>query len=256
MGSPRPARVQAARSFQGSDSERGAMNGEWARGRRATAEGRIARAGRSRVVLATVLARWFLIFLLFVALGGRAWADYIPQDGDIVFQVSQSSQSAAIQAATQSPYSHMGIVSVRDGVPFVLEAVQPVKLTPLGQWIARGERRHFVVKRLKNAAAVLTPETLRQMWAVAETFAGKDYDLQFGWSDDRIYCSELVWKIYQRGAGVEIGALATLGTFDLSAPAVRAKLAERYGTKIPLEEIVISPAAIFEARELETVFEQ
>ncbi|MBE0565712.1 MAG: YiiX family permuted papain-like enzyme [Krumholzibacteria bacterium] len=170
---------------------------------------------------------------------------YEPANGDIVFQTSRSGQSAAIQAATKSRYSHMGVVYVRDGRPVVFEAVEPVRATPLDQWIARGEGGHFVVKRLANAAEVLTPAALARMQAVGEGFAGRPYDLYFEWTDDRIYCSELVWKIYERGLGVEIGALQSLGDFDLSSPPVREKLRERWAGGPPLDEKVISPAAMF-----------
>lgn len=179
---------------------------------------------------------------------------YQPRNGDIVFQTSRSSQSLAIQLATQSPYSHMGIVYVRDGEPFVFEAVQPVKLTPLHAWIERGEREHFVAKRLRTDS-LLTPEVLRSMAAVGEQFAGKDYDLYFEWSDDRIYCSELVWKVFERGAGIRIGGQQTIADFDLSHPAVAAKVKERYGERIPLDEVVVSPVAIFNAANLLTVYE-
>jgi hypothetical protein len=59
------------------------------------------------------------------------------QDGDIIFHESRSSQSAAIQLATKSRYSHMCLLYQNDGYWFVFEAVQPVKLTPLATWIAR-----------------------------------------------------------------------------------------------------------------------
>ena len=180
---------------------------------------------------------------------------YEPRNGDIVFQTSRSSQSLAIQLATQSPYSHMGIVYVRDGEPLVFEAVQPVKLTPLRAWIERGEREHFVAKRLRDADSLLTPEVLRSMAAVGEQLAGKDYDLYFEWSDDRIYCSELVWKVFERGAGIRIGEQQTIADFDLSHPAVAAKVKERYGDRIPLDEVVVSPVAIFNAANLLTVYE-
>jgi hypothetical protein len=55
----------------------------------------------------------------------------------------------------------------------------------------------------------------------------------------------LVYKIYKLGAGIEVGKLQKLSEFDLSNPIVKAKLVERYGTKIPLDEPVISPGAIF-----------
>jgi len=190
-----------------------------------------------------------------VLVGCGASSGYEPRNGDIVFQTSRSSQSLAIQLATKSPYSHMGIVYVRDGRPFVFEAVQPVKLTPLEEWIARGERAHFVAKRLRDAGSVLTAEALQAMRAVGERFAGKDYDLYFEWSDDRIYCSELVWKVFDEGAGIEIGERQTIADFDLTHPAVRAKLEERFGDRIPRDEVVVSPAAMFDAPELTTVYE-
>jgi uncharacterized protein YycO len=79
----------------------------------------------------------------------------------------------------------------------------------------------------------------------AKKLVGKNYDLTFEWNDDRIYCSELVYKIYERGAGVSIGTLQKLQDFNLNSPLVRAKLNERYGKHIPLNETVISPGAIF-----------
>jgi hypothetical protein len=79
--------------------------------------------------------------------------------------------------------------------------------------------------------------------------------LYFEWSDDRIYCSELVWKVFERGAGIRLGAQQTIEDFDLSHPTVQEKLKERYGDQIPLNEVVVSPVAIFDAAELVNVYE-
>jgi len=175
-------------------------------------------------------------------------------DGDLIFQTSLSAQSKAIQVATKSKYSHCGIIYKSGEQFFVFEAVQPVKLTPLDKWIARGEGGRCVVKRLKNRAVVLTPDALKRMKTVGNGFKGKSYDLYFEWSDDRIYCSELIWKMYKRGAGIEIGKPEKLRDFDLSNKAVQQKLKERYGNKIPMEEQVISPASIYESNLLTTVW--
>lgn len=174
-------------------------------------------------------------------------------DGDIAFQTSRSSQSLAIQRATRSPWSHMGIVFHRAGRPFVIEAVDPVRATPLAVWIARGEGSRVVVKRLRDASTALTPEALRSLRREAERFLGRRYDLVFAWSDDRIYCSELVWKAYDRALGRRIGRLQRLRDFDLEEPTVKRKLRERYGTSVPLDEPVISPGEMFVSEELVTV---
>lgn len=172
------------------------------------------------------------------------------QNGDIIFQTSRSSQSKAIQIATNSEYSHMGIIYENNGAYFVYEAIEPVKMTPLTTWINRGENSHYVIKRLKNAAEILTPATLAKMKQIGDKLKGKSYDLYFEWSDDKIYCSELVWKIYKDATGIEIGALETLAAMDLSHPTVQAKIKERYGNTIPMDEKVITPAAMFHSDKL------
>ncbi|PUV24821.1 MULTISPECIES: YiiX family permuted papain-like enzyme [Sphingobacterium] len=175
------------------------------------------------------------------------------KDGDMIFQSSISPQCKAVQLATHSPYSHCGLIFHEQGKPYVLEAVQPVTVTSLTDWIARGKNEHYVIKRLKEADKVLSAEVLAKMKGIGEGFLGKNYDATFEWSDNRIYCSELIWKIYQRGAGIEVGKLEKLKDFDLSSAEVKSKLKERYGNQIPLEETVISPASIFNSDLLTTV---
>ncbi|RQP21506.1 YiiX family permuted papain-like enzyme [Piscinibacter terrae] len=177
-------------------------------------------------------------------------------DGDLVFQTSRSSQSIAVQRATGSKYSHMGMVVHRHGKPYVLEAISTVQYTPLDQWVARGIGHHFIAKRLRDADTQLTPQALQQLREAGGRFVGRPYDLVFGWSDDSIYCSELVWKAYDRALGIRIGTLQHVRDFNLSDPAVKTKMQERYGTRIPLDETVISPASMFDSPLLVTVSEQ
>src|SRR5262249_21128739 len=79
-------------------------------------------------------ARLVLLALFLASLGAAVAAPDV-RPGDIVFQTSKSNQSRAIQLATRSPYSHMGLILLRDGKPFVLEAIATVRFTPLGEWI-------------------------------------------------------------------------------------------------------------------------
>jgi hypothetical protein len=184
--------------------------------------------------------------------------DHLPsvRDGDVIFQTSRSSQSLAIQHATGSPYSHMGFVLFRDRKPYVFEAVATVRFTPLDHWIARGVGHHFVLKRLRNADTVLNANGIDKLRMAAERFTGRPYDLTFDWSDDRMYCSELVWKAFDRGLGIQVGSLQTIREFNRADPVVRAKLRERYGENVPLTEPVISPVAMFRSTLLVTVAER
>ena len=176
------------------------------------------------------------------------------RNGDLIFQTSRSGQSKAIQLATRSPWSHCGIIYVTGGDYYVYEASTQVKLSPLKRFIKKGDGRKFEVKRLKAADSLLTPENQRKLKAEGKRFDGKPYDSFFGWGDDRIYCSELIYKMYRNALGIEIGATRKLRDFDLNPPAVAAKLRERYGDSVPLKEVVIAPSDMYLDSDLVTVY--
>lgn len=177
------------------------------------------------------------------------------QEGDMVFQTSQSKQCEAVRIATNSKFSHCGIVFIEKGKKYVLEAVQPVKYTPLEDWITHGKENHFVVTRIKNASKILNAQTLQRMKAYGNSLNNKDYDLYFEWSDDKIYCSELIWKTYKNGAGIELCPLQKLKDFNLKDSRVQAILAERYGSKIPLEESVVAPSNLEQSKIVTTIID-
>ena len=196
------------------------------------------------------MMRFIFIFSLLFA-SYTAIANYQPHDGDVIFQSSQSNQSKAIEQATNSPYSHVGIIFIKNGRPYVFEAASKVIYTPLDKWINRGKNKTYVIKRLKNHS--LSQQEITSLKQVANKFENKPYDIWFGWDDKYIYCSELVWKIYNRALKLKIGQLQTIKDFNLSSPAVKQKLKERYGNNIPYQETVISPVAIFNSPLLITV---
>ncbi len=199
----------------------------------------------------------FSAFLVLALFAHGIHAEALPlRDGDIVFQTSRSAQSIAVQRATGSRYSHMGMVFIRNGKPFVYEAAGKVQYTPLDSWVARGVGGHVVAKRLRDASVILNAEGVGRLRQAAREFEGRPYDLTFEWSDDRIYCSELVWKIYQRALGIELGGLQKIKEFNLKDPAVRQKMRERYGERVPLDEPVISPVAMFGSSRLVMVLER
>jgi hypothetical protein len=176
------------------------------------------------------------------------------KDGDIIFQTSESKQCEAVRIATNSKFSHCGIIYDINGNWFVFEAVQPVKLTPLEDWIQHGRDHKYVVKRLKNETS-LTPTVLQKMKDYSQTFDGKEYDAYFEWTDNRIYCSELIWKIYKNAAGIELSKLRELKDFNLSDSRVQKILKERYGNSIPLEEKVVAPSDLEASTLLKTVID-
>ncbi len=175
------------------------------------------------------------------------------QNGDIIFQTSTSPQSLAIQKVTNSKYSHMGIIYVEGDYYYVYEAINKVKKTNLRDWIERGENSDCVVKRIKNAKNILSKSNLLKIKKIGEKYLGKNYDSHFEWSNEKMYCSELVWKLYNESIGIEIGELKELKDFDLSHKESK-KIIDERKIKINPYEKVISPADMFDSDLLTTIY--
>jgi hypothetical protein len=173
------------------------------------------------------------------------------REGDLVFQTSRSQQSAAVQAATNSPFSHCGLVFRKQDSLQVLEAVQPVKYTPLQEWRERGEGAKLVVYRLKNRPEGLTMSESTALKHAAEQFLGKNYDLAFDWSDREIYCSELIWKAYANGLRITLCPTRKFRDFNLTNPSVAKLIRERYGNKLPLDMEVVAPSDLLTSPQLQ-----
>jgi uncharacterized protein YycO len=182
------------------------------------------------------LKKNFILALFVILYASFAYALPKVQEGDIIFQTSKSAQSLAIQKATQSRYSHVGVILNYNGSLCVFEAIKTVSCTPLREWIERGENAHYVLKRIKSRNILLIPENTQRFRKLAKSLIGLPYDLTFEWSDSKMYCSELVWKLYDRALGIKIGNLSK---------EVKQKIIERYQGKPPLNEVVISPEEIF-----------
>lgn len=188
--------------------------------------------------------------MLFKSKGNETKSEF--RDGDIIFQTSSTGQSLAIQLATHSKFTHCGILFKENGAWIVYEAVQPVKRTSLKDWINQGDNHFYEVRRLRNADSLLTTTVIEKMRSAAAKRLGKDYDIYFNWDEERLYCSELVWKIYKDGAGIQVGTLHRLRYYDLSSPLVKKTMQERYGDRPPLDDYMISPQDIFESSLLVT----
>lgn len=177
------------------------------------------------------------------------------QQGDIIFQSSHSRQCEAVKMATHSDISHCGMLFKENDQWYVIEAVEPVQIVSLNSFIARGIDAHYKVKRLKKAYNQLTDATIDAMMTLGKKWIGKHYDIYFGWGNDQLYCSELVWKLYHDAARIDLCELRKLKDFDLSQPLVKEMMNERYGNNIPNDENMVAPSDLFNSPKLELVDE-
>lgn len=191
-----------------------------------------------------------LINLIFLTFSITSCSSQSFKNGDIIFHTSKSSQSKMVQSVTNSNLTHCGIIFYQKGKPFVLEAVQPVKVTPLQEWTNRGVGGKFIVSRAKTP---LTEKQLNEMFAYGKSLLGKNYDLKFQWSDKNMYCSELVYKVFVAG-DIFLGNPKKFSDYNLNGKSVKDAIKSRYGNSINMNEMVITPVDIYESSVVKTVY--
>jgi uncharacterized protein YycO len=172
------------------------------------------------------------------------------KDGDIIFQTSKSSQSEMLKMVTKSNLTHCGVIFHKNGQAFVFEAVQPVKVTPLKEWIKRGKNGKYSVTRLTYE---LSESAKKDMFAFAKKQLGKNYDLKFQWSENKMYCSELVWKIYN-SSGFTLSDPKKFNDYDLSSESAKNAIKNRYNGNFNLNETVVSPVDLYNSTITEVIY--
>ncbi len=187
------------------------------------------------------------------------------QDGDLIFHSSRSFQSAAIMRATGSPITHMGIIHQTHLGPRVIEAHVVVRELALLHWVYHGRKAAFIIRRHPD----LGPSQAQRLVHEALQLRGRPYDLMFDMDNQRPYCSEFAYVLFQR-QGLDIGRLQKLADLDLSHPEVQSLLARRARRhpkcrgisdaaqcqRILLDQPLITPRAILEDPRLVTVARQ
>lgn len=191
-----------------------------------------------------------LIYLLVFLLSFTSCSSQELQDGDIIFHTSKSSQTKMLQIATNSDITHVGVIFFKSGKPYVFEAVNPVKVTPLQEFINRGVGSRYAIKRTKTP---ITSSELKIMMEYGKRQIGKPYDSKFQWGDSKIYCSELVWKIYHY-AGIRLCDIKQFSDYNLDRPIVKQAIQSRYKGKFDVNEPVVAPIDLYKSKKLKTVY--
>lgn len=193
-----------------------------------------------------------LFLLLSFSLISSAWASCPLQDGDIVFIKSQSSQSALLRLTTGSEWTHVGMAFKKKEGWSIIEAVQPVKWTSLLSFIKRSQNLAFDVRRANFDFDA------KKVKAYAVEQLNKDYDLIFAWENERWYCSELVYKAYQKASGETLGTLQKVGDLknidDMRVMNEAKKRFQGYGLNFNAEEwknsSIITPVNMMNSEKL------
>jgi hypothetical protein len=188
------------------------------------------------------------LFVFFIIQNLLSLGAYQPKEGDLYFQsLPRNAVVNAIEGASDSPYSHCGILVRKGDAWFILEAIGPVRETPLAKWITQARDRHYDVFRLEAEHERNIPAFIK----AAKVYMGRPYDIRYRMDDKKIYCSELIFKGYRDATGESLGKLVKFG--DLKWVRHTPVILAIEGS-IPLNRIMITPRHLSEAKQLEKVF--
>jgi hypothetical protein len=188
------------------------------------------------------------LFVFFIIQNLLSLGAYQPKEGDLYFQsLPRNAVVNAIEGASESPYSHCGILVRKGDEWFELEAIGPVMETPLAKWITQARDRHYDVFRLEAEHERNIPAFIK----AARKYMGRPYDIRYRMDDEKIYCSELIFKGYRDATGKSLGKLVKFG--DLKWVRHTPVILAIEGS-IPLNRIMITPRHLSEAKQLEKVF--
>lgn len=81
-------------------------------------------------------------------------------------------------------------------------------------------------------------------------YLGRPYDIHYDFDDDRIYCSELIFKAVKSSTGIVLGRIERLGDLNWKPNEGFIRSIE---DPIPLDRRLITPQALSEAKELTLV---
>jgi hypothetical protein len=151
-----------------------------------------------------ILVGCFLIFRIQPLEKQASFSGFLFQEGDLVFRRGRSAESFVVYLAdSDHDFSHIGLVVMEKGKPFVVHAVpgdnaaqvSRVQKEPVHCYLDRTMASHWAVYRSRFRAQDLHRVALRALeFFHQNTEFDHDYDLA---TDARLYCTELVLKAYQ-----------------------------------------------------------
>lgn len=177
----------------------------------------------------------------------------IPKDlnvaeGDFIFQNIHGGLFRVIKAVTGSELTHCGLIVKKDDGFYVLEAIGPVILTPLNEWIHRGIGSKVKIVRLKAPYQPYIPKIIEH----AHRFLNFPYDIQYEWDDDKIYCSELIYKAAMNATKIPLANLRKLG--EMNWQPYEGFIRAISGGQLPLDREIITPMDLAESDKVEIVY--
>ena len=178
-------------------------------------------------------------------------------DGDIVMIRSYSYNANAIEAVTGSRFTHCGIIFKEGGRWMVYEGAGRKGHLSLDAWIKYESAKHephWRIYRLKDDSRLRQEAAISHLKRAAAKLHKTAYDHGFSWDypkgdDERVYCSELIWKAYNEALKIELCPLRKMSSYPMNGEALMILNSDfckesRGGREYSPDELAVAPGDI------------
>lgn len=175
--------------------------------------------------------------------------------GDIVFIATPNFIYRRIARDTESKASHVGIVfyDQQQGWLVAESRVPLACYTPLAHFLARSDAGWYAIRRYQNG---LTPEQVECLRQACDARMGIAYEPGFSYESKRLFCSKLVYEVYQEALGISIGELETLDQICKKSGQISLLFWRLWFLgRIPWQRLTITPASQLNSPLLQTICE-
>ncbi|MBP0616717.1 hypothetical protein [Jiella mangrovi] len=138
------------------------------------------------------------------------------QTAQLIFEEEEGPLAEALQAATKSPYTHVGIVRITGGGPVVLDTKPALWENFVEEFIANGVGGHYAVYEVRGLSgdAIFTPARM------ANDYLNAPDDPYLRPGGPELSGAELVQLVY-RSVGYELGRSVRFEDLDIERPEFR-----------------------------------
>ena len=147
------------------------------------------------------------------------------KNGDLIVQDTKIEPILPVFMGDETGATHIGIISVTESGPMVIEAAETVIETPLWEYIKRGKGKNYAAYRVPT----LTSQQAEAVVAMARAQLGKPNDFFLDEARDQIYSSELVSMAYQ-SVGIALGRTQRLGKIIKEQSQVQSKFSGNWAS--------------------------
>lgn len=138
------------------------------------------------------MKHFFNLFLIFTCT--YIYGNEPLQNGDVIAIQLNCYSCPMIEEASNGPFSHTGIVLLEQKGQYVYQALGKIEKISLNKFLSQSRRMGKISIFRPKEFKIKYPNTKKMKEIFKLWFSDLQFDSEYSWDDDKMYCSEFVVK--------------------------------------------------------------